>query len=151
MFQLKDKTVELITNSLFDENPAVKNAAFDAIVDMFRVYTEAEIKDSIEKAKKLVDDNKPKKNPDSIAKGLYILMAVVLSKPFEIEEWTDSVIEFLFANKKYSKPANEKFNKDFGVKFWDNHKGRANVNERSLSYEVYSDLREIGNPSSYFA
>ena len=118
---------------------------------MLRVYSEAEIKDTIEKAKKLVDDNKPKKSVDNVTKGLYILMAIVLSRPFEIEEWTDSVIEFLFANKKHSKLANEKFNKEFAVKFWDNHKGRANVNERALSYEVYSDLREIGNPSSYFA
>ncbi len=151
VFYLENKTVDFVINSVLDENPDVKTEAFEILVDKFRVYTAQEIKDTIEKSRKLVDENKPKKGPDNITKGLYILMAAILSRPFEIEEWTDSTIEYLLANKKHSKSANEKFNKDFAVKFWDNHKGRANVNGRELSYEVYSDLREIGNPSSYFA
>jgi len=140
-----------VLNSILDENPVVKSTAFDAVSDILRLYTEKEIKDTVEKSKKLVEENKSKKNSENVTKGLFALMALILSRPYEIEEWTDSTIEFLLETRKYSKSANEKFNKDFAVKFWDSHSGRANVNERELSYEVYSDLREIGNPSSYFA
>jgi len=140
-----------VLNSVLDENPVVKNLAFDVITDIFKLYTENEIRGTVEQSKKLVQENKPKKNINNVSKGLYVLMSLVLSRPYEIEEWTDSIIEFLLEMRKHSKSADEKFTKDFAVKFWDSHSGRANVNERELSYKVYSDLREIGNPSTYFA
>jgi len=119
------------------------------MVDLFKLYTKEEIKEELEKAKKLVNENKDKKDDPQTSKGLYLMMIMLLSCPYEIEEWTEDLLVILLKTKK-SKAVNEKFSKDFVAKFRDQHKGIVNLNQRTLSYEVSSDLREVYDPSSYF-
>ena len=136
-------------DSLYDENPTVRNKAFEIMIDLYKLYTKEEILAEIDKAKKLVEENLKKKNEKEVSKGLYIMMTILLSYPYELEEWTEDLLVILLQTKK-SKVVNEKFNKDFVARFRDQHKGLVNINQRVLSYEVNSDLREISDPSSYF-
>lgn len=114
------------------------------------MYTQEELHKEINDAKQLVSEAKNDlSKTDKISKGLYMIMAILLSCPYEIEEWTEELLVILLQTKK-PKIVNEKFTKDFVMRFKSQHEGFANVNQRVLSYEVYSDLREICNPNSYF-
>lgn len=141
--------MNFVIDSLYDENPTVRNKAFEIMIDLYKLYTKEEILAEIDKAKKLVEENLKKKNEKEVSKGLYIMMTILLSYPYELEEWTEDLLVILLQTKK-SKVVNEKFNKDFVARFRDHHKGLVNINQRVLSYEVNSDLREISDPSSYF-
>jgi len=149
VYYLQDKSVNFVIDSLYDENPTVRNKAFEIMIDLYKLYTKEEILAEIDKAKKLVEENLKKKNEKEVSKGLYIMMTILLSYPYELEEWTEDLLVILLQTKK-SKVVNEKFNKDFVARFRDQHKGLVNINQRVLSYEVNSDLREISDPSSYF-
>lgn len=134
---------------MLDESPAVRNMAFEVVVDLFKIYTQEEFLKEITDLKQKLQTAKAEKNEREVSKTLYIMMTVVLSCPYEIEEWMEELVVLLLETKK-TRLVNEKFSRDFVVRFKDQHKGLANINQRALSYEVSSDLREISNPSSYF-
>jgi len=97
--------------------------------------------------KKNIEDST--KDTKEKAKTLILMMAMILSQPYEIQEWTEELIVLLMKNKKISKVVSDKFSKEFVPKFFDKHAGLANINERSLSSEVYSELKHTYNPVSY--
>lgn len=139
-----------MADSLVDENPTVSSLAFNISVDLLKINTKEEIEREINNAKQLVKnaENTAEKTSEQ-SKGLFIMMAILLSHPYEIEQWTEELLAILLQTKK-QKIVNEKFNKDFVVKFRDQNKGVVNLNQRTLSLEVLSDLRETSNPYSYF-
>lgn len=82
--------------------------------------------------------------------GLFIMMALILGHSYENEVWTEELIVILLKKHKINKMVREAF-REFANKYWDSHKGHANVNGITLSQEVYYELREISSPYTYFA
>ncbi len=66
MYYLQDKSVNFVIDSLYDENPTVRNKAFEIMIDLYKLYTKEEILAEIDKAKKLVEENLKKKNEKEV-------------------------------------------------------------------------------------
>jgi len=79
------------------------------------------VKALVEKAKTLAGKD-IKKNVDEVSKGLYLIMALIVSHPYELEEWTEELLGILIEKKKVSKYVNDKFEKQFVQKFFEQHK-----------------------------
>lgn len=135
----------MVIDLLTDENAVVRKKAFDIAVDFFRIYTSDEILKNVQKAKQLVKESDQK----MVSQGLFLMMALILSHPYENEAWTEELIVILLKKYKTIKIVKESF-KEFAEKYWDMHKGHANLNEISLSSDIYYELREISSSHSYF-
>jgi len=149
---LKKVSLEDIIDTTVDDHPNVRNKAFEVIPDLIRIQNKETIQTMVNNAIKLVEQNTGKKDSKDLFRGVNIMMLLILSVPYEIENWTDNLITLILQNKKVSKNLGERFVKDFVPKFMESHKtNQVSVSGLSLSYENYSDLREVANPSTYFA
>jgi Domain of unknown function (DUF3437). len=135
----------MVINLLTDENAVVRKKAFDIAVDFFKIYTSEEILKTVEKAKNLAKQT----DPNIVAEGLFLMMALILSHPYENESWTEELLIILLKKYKTIKIVKDDF-REFAEKYWDTHKGHANLNNISLSPDTYYELREISSSHSYF-
>ncbi len=135
----------MVIDLLTDEHALVRKKAFDIAVDFFKIYTSEEILKTVERAKELARGS----DETLVAEGLFLMMALILSHPYENEAWTEELLLILLKRYKKIKIVKDSF-KDFAEKYWDTHKGHANLNNISLSSETYYELREISSSHSYF-
>jgi len=137
-----------IDQALVDENNHVRNAAFDGLKDLMKVFTKSEIDQIIEGAKKTINTKGVEEKTK--AKALITLMSLVLSCPFEIEEWMEEPLRIIVKNKSAPNPVKDRV-KDFFGKFWKTQKGSKHLNRRELPSDLYDSIRDISNPYSYFS
>lgn len=134
--------------ALVDENHHVRNAAFDCLRDLFKIFTNDEITQTIEAAKKTIS---AKDSDDKLkSKALITLMSLVLAYPHEIEEWMEAPLRLIVKNKSATNLVKDRV-KDFFSKFWKTQKGSKHLNRRELPIDLHDSIREISNPHSYFA
>ena len=138
----------MILGNLADDNASVRNAAFNALVDILRILTRKELNSLIIKLQQILDSkdqNEKNRTQASIA-----LMAIILSSPYEIEPWAEDIIKTILKHKKISKVIQEKI-KDFFSRFWKTQKQSWHLNNITLTDDTIDRIKEISNPFSYFA
>jgi len=148
-FSLSSVTdISPVDQALIDENNHVRNAAFDSLRDLFKIYTKDEIMNTIGSAKKTINTKEADEKQKS--KALITLMSLVLAYPHEIEEWMEEPLQLIVKNKNASNLVKDRV-KDFFSKFWKTQKGSKHLNKRELPTDLHDSIREISNPYSYFA
>jgi len=144
IFNIQDKSLLIFDELLVDENIIVRKRAFDVYTDFIKIQTKEEIQNILQKSKTLIQ------NEETVSLGLFTMMALILGHSFENETWTEDLIKILLKKHKINKMVRDAF-REFANRYWDSHKGHANINGISLSQEIYYELREISSPYTYFA
>ena len=138
----------MILGNLADDNANVRNAAFNALVDILRILTRKELNSLIIRVKEIL--NSKEQNEKNRTQASIALMAIVLTSPYEIEPWAEDIIKTILKHKKISKIIQEKI-KDFFSRFWKTQKQSWHLNNITLNDDTIDRIKEISNPFSYFA